>query len=137
MIGTQLNASIMEHLVLDELQTMFSSRLLHYWRDKSQHEIDFVVDRSQGRVDAVEAKINPEAFDAKSLRQFRELHPNGNNYVVCPFVDTLYAIRRNGLTIYVCRPDQIGAELISPRRARRDTKDGMRRTLNPGDRICD
>ena len=99
-----------EHLVLDELQTMFSSRLLHYWRDKSQHEIDFVVEHSQGRVDAVEAKINPDAFDAKSLRQFRELHPNGNNYVVCPFVDNLYAIRRNGLTVYVCRPDQIEAK---------------------------
>lgn len=96
-----------EHLVLDELQTTFSPHCLHYWRDKSQNEIDFIVERKQGRADAVEAKISPDAFDAKSLKEFRGIHPAGNNYVVSPFVKKPYVIRKNGFTVHVCRPDHI------------------------------
>ncbi len=96
-----------EHLVLDELEASFSLSCLHYWRDKSQREIDFVIDRGEGRVDAVEAKINPDKFDTRSLSAFRALHPLGENYVVCPYVDEPHVLRRGDFTVRVCRPDQL------------------------------
>ena len=75
---------------------------IHYWRDKSQREVDFVVERQENMADTFEAKISPDAFDAKALRAFRKLHPNGNNYVVCPTVEDPYPIRRAGFDILVC-----------------------------------
>ncbi len=97
-----------EHLVLDELRDNFSARCLHYWRDKSQREIDFVIDRPEGEVDAIEAKVNPDAFNVKSLTVFREHYPEGRNVLMCPFVDTPYAIRRGELTVTVCGTQHIG-----------------------------
>ena len=91
-----------ENLVLDELRTLYPPAVIHYWRDKSQREVDFVVERRENRVDAFEAKISPDAFDAKALRAFRKLHPSGNNYVVCPSVEHPYPIRRAGFEILVC-----------------------------------
>lgn len=90
------------HLILDALRSDFSSRSLHYWRDKSRREVDFVVERSGGEVDALEAKINPDAFSPRSLRVFREHYPEGRNLLVCPFVDSPYAIRSGGMEVTVC-----------------------------------
>ena len=81
---------------------MYPSRTIHYWRDKSQREIDFVIDRGRNIVDAVEAKINPDAFSVDSLRVFREIYPKGTNYVVCPFVEKAYTIRKAGLSVRIC-----------------------------------
>jgi alanine racemase len=81
---------------------------IHYWRDKSQREIDFVIDRGGTVVDAVEAKVNPDAFDVGPLRVFREVYPKGANYVVCPFVGEAYTIRKAGLSIRICGTHDLG-----------------------------
>ena len=91
-----------EHLVLDELRAQLPSRSLHYWRDKGQREVDFVVEQTEEQVDTIEAKNNPDAFNARSLAVFREHYPDGRNLVVCPFVDSPYSIRRGGMEIRVC-----------------------------------
>ena len=83
-----------ENLVLDELRTIHPLSAIHYWRDKSQREVDFVVQRPEGHVDAIEAKINPDAFDPVALDAFRQVYPHGANYLVCPFVRAPYVIRK-------------------------------------------
>lgn len=92
-----------ENLVLDELRTNVPRAAIHYWRDKSHREVDFVVERSAGRIDAIEAKINPDAFELNGLRAFRELYPQGENLLVCPFVNEPYVIKKGPFEIKVCR----------------------------------
>ena len=95
--------------VLDALRSIYPLRALHYWRDKSQREIDFVVQRSGGNVDAIEAKISPNAFTTRLLRAFRQHHPRGANILVCPFVDTPYTIRQGGFELQVCSTAHLSA----------------------------
>ncbi|MEM6454010.1 MAG: ATP-binding protein [Acidobacteriota bacterium] len=70
-----------EHLVLETLQASGAESIL-YWRDKQKNEIDFVLPQRGGRCDAVECKWNSARFSGKSLRAFRQLHPEGDNYVI-------------------------------------------------------
>lgn len=72
-----------EHLVLDTLIAANAPRI-HFWRDKQQREVDFVVPRGRDAVDAVECKWKPDAFEIRGLAAFRENYPKGKNYVVCP-----------------------------------------------------
>jgi hypothetical protein len=90
-----------EHLVLDVLRTATGGEGLHYWRDKSGREIDFVVRRG-GSADAIECKINPDRFEPNSLLAFRALYPRGRNYVVCPQIDEPYSRRAGKLVVRVC-----------------------------------
>jgi len=90
-----------EHLVLDELLATVPRPAIHYWRDKSQREIDFVIEGTAGEVHAVEAKVNPEAFETRGLTAFRQLHPRGTNILVCPHVREPYVMRREGFAIQV------------------------------------
>ena len=96
-----------EHLVLDELRTDFPIAALHYWRDKSKREIDFVLDRGARGVDVVEAKVNPDTLDARAMKHFRASYVRGKNFVVAPRVDEPYTVSRNGLRIEVCRPEHL------------------------------
>jgi hypothetical protein len=91
-----------ENLVLDELRAVHPHPAIHYWRDKSQREIDFVVEHPDGRADALEAKVSPDAFDPDALKAFRALYPRGANYLVCPFVSEPYTVRKGGLAVKVC-----------------------------------
>ncbi|MBI4689115.1 MAG: ATP-binding protein [Nitrospirae bacterium] len=88
-----------EHLVLDTLRTITAYRSLHYWRDKSGREIDFVIEGSRKRVDAVECKINPDDFKPSNLAVFRSLYPDGRNFVLSPNVMTLYRRRYGELEV--------------------------------------
>jgi uncharacterized protein len=72
-----------EHLVLDELVAAGNVRV-QFWRDKQQREVDFVVPRNRGSVDAIECKWNAAAFDPAGLRVFRSQYPHGRNFVVSP-----------------------------------------------------
>ena len=75
-----------EHLVLDTLVAAQVPRV-HFWRDKQQREVDFVLPRGRDRVDALECKWNPAAFEPKGLKAFRDNYPGGRNYLVCPGVE--------------------------------------------------
>ena len=87
-----------EHLVLDTLMATPVQKV-HFWRDASGREVDFVVPRAGGRVDAIECKWNAEAFDTNALRTFREAYPDGRNLVLCPHVMTAYERLMGGLKI--------------------------------------
>jgi hypothetical protein len=101
-----------EHLVLDMLRAVTDGRGLHYWRDKSGHEVDFVLTWGQA-VHAVECKINPDRLDPKSLRVFRCAYPEGRNYVVCPGVDDAYDRRYGDLIVRVAGCRHLLAEFES------------------------
>lgn len=86
-----------EHLVLDSLRFHYADDDIYYWQDKSHREIDFVIRRGRGRVDVVECKINPDKLDASPVAAFRDLYPDGENYVVSPAVKTPTLMRRGHL----------------------------------------
>lgn len=91
-----------EHLVLDTLRVHLDSSNLYYWRDKSGREIDFVIKGKGKSLHAVECKINPDRYEIKSLNAFRELYPNGENYVVSPNVKNAYKRKLKDHTINYC-----------------------------------
>ena len=100
-----------ENLVLDELLTAVPRSALHYWRDAAGHEVDFAIAAGRDRVAAVEAKVSPEAFDARSLRAFRDAYPNGPNLLCCPLATEPYPKRYAEFTVTVCAPQDAGALL--------------------------
>jgi predicted AAA+ superfamily ATPase len=63
---------------------------IHFWRDKQQREVDFVIPRGRGAIDAIECKWNADEFEARGLAAFRENYPHGNNYVISPQITTRY-----------------------------------------------
>ena len=106
-----------EHLVLDALRLRFAEEDVLYWQDKARREVDFVIRRPGGRVDAVECKINPDKLNPAPIAAFRQRYPLGRNYVATPLVrepsagereglaprkKEPYAIRRGGLEFTVC-----------------------------------
>jgi len=101
-----------EHLVLDVLRAATWGEGLHFWRDKSGREVDFVIRRGRD-VDAVECKINVDRFDPKSLGIFRESYPQGINYLVCPSVRSSFSRRFGDLVVKVVGCKEIIKELES------------------------
>lgn len=91
-----------EHLVLDALLMRFAEDNVLYWQDKARRELDFVIRRTEGRVDLVECKINPDKLNAVPVETFRKRYPIGNNYVATPLARKPYQIRRRGITFTVC-----------------------------------
>lgn len=89
-----------EHLVLDILRAATGGEGVHFWRDKSGHEVDYVVRRGR-EVDAIECKMNPERFDPESLITFRSIYPDGLNYLVCPATGAPYDRRFGPLTLSI------------------------------------
>lgn len=93
-----------EHMVLEWLQARMPDTRIHYWRDKSGRELDFVLPRGRDAVDAIECKWNPADFDPVPLRTFRVLHPRGANYLVSPLPGERYRRRFGELEVTVCDP---------------------------------
>jgi hypothetical protein len=55
--------------------------------------------KSRGRVDAINCKWNPEAFDVNGLKTFRESYPVGRNLVIAPHVKTAYERQMGNLKV--------------------------------------
>ncbi len=88
-----------EHIVLERLLSDPAEREVMYWRDKDQHEIDFVLPAGRGVVDAIECKWDADRFDPKNLRVFRALHPEGKNIVLATNVTTPFTREAGGLSV--------------------------------------
>lgn len=97
-----------EHLVLDALVAAGVPKI-HFWRDKQQREVDFVVPRSRDAVDAIECKWKPEAFETRGLAAFRANYPRGKNYVVSPLNGPAYERVQAGLKIAFVAPGELRA----------------------------
>ena len=88
-----------EHLVIDMLRAREIDNNIYFWRDKSGREVNFIIKRSGNNVDAFECKINPDSINIQALKAFRELHPNGKNYLICPNIRESYQIRHGELFV--------------------------------------
>jgi hypothetical protein len=95
-----------EHLVLDTLIAAGAPKI-HFWRDKQQREVDFVVPRGRDAVDAIECKWKPDAFETRGLAAFRVLYPKGKNYVVCPLSGPGYERTQDGHKIAFVSPGEL------------------------------
>ena len=95
-----------EHLVLDTLIAA-GTPTIHFWRDKQQREIDFVVPRGRDQVDAIECKWNPEAFNARGLKAFRGQYPQGRNYVASPLNGPAFDRVQDGLKVSFVSPTEL------------------------------
>jgi predicted AAA+ superfamily ATPase len=98
-----------EHLVLDILRESAGPENVFYWRDKSSNEIDFVVRRGP-EADAVECKVNSGAFRPHALAAFRELYPQGRNYLVSPGIEKRFDRTFGGLAVRVIGGNDFSAE---------------------------
>lgn len=99
-----------EHLVLDSLIAAAVPKI-HFWRDKQQREVDFVVPRGREAVDAIECKWKPDAFETRGLAAFREQYPKGENFVVSPLNGPAYDRTVNGLRISFVSPTELRASV--------------------------
>jgi len=70
-----------------------------YWRNKAHHEVDFVLPRGRGVVDAIECKWDASRFEPINLKAFRALHPEGKNIAVCSNVFESYTRQVAGMEV--------------------------------------
>jgi len=80
-----------ENLVLEHLLAQPAQPEICYWRDKQQHEVDFVIPRPRGACDAIECKWDARRFHTRNLRAMRAVHPRGRNFVLAPGVRETYS----------------------------------------------
>lgn len=74
-----------EHLVLDALIAAGLPKV-HYWRDKQQRKVDFVVPCGRDAVDAIECKWRPDEFGTRGLAAFRANDPKGRTTLSVPWM---------------------------------------------------
>jgi len=79
-----------EHYVLNEIPARTQGQAVHYWRNKTGHEVDFVLPKRGGPPVAIECKWSASGFDARNLRVFRHQYPEGENWLVAEDVDRPY-----------------------------------------------
>lgn len=61
------------------------------------------------RVDAIECKWHPSAFDAAALKALRIAYPKGRNFLVTPGAERGYEKRWGELRVRVCTPTELVA----------------------------
>ena len=98
--------TLWEQFVLEQLVAYFPEISVRYWRDKSGHEVDFVLPRRRDEVDAIECKWNHSSFDSKALEVFRSYYPRGKNYLIAPTGDPSYMKIFGKLEVRVCTPSE-------------------------------
>lgn len=110
--------------VLNELHGVLQRRshTINYWRDKSGHEVDFIIARqAHHNVTAIECKFKcidqhtgsvAAAQLSKNLEVFRRHYPSGTNFIVAHDVNTPFARSHNGLTLNFVNPQQLTQELL-------------------------
>ena len=99
-----------ENVVLEHLLSRPWQPEVHYWRDKLQREVDFVVPRGRSVVDAYECKWDLRRLEVKGLAAFRALYPKGANYIVAPAVTEPYTRTIDGIEVRVVSPDAIAGK---------------------------
>ncbi len=109
-----------EHCILNEIQGQLQTRSIHYWRDKNDREIDFVIEnRAENTLTAIECKFNSSADDilsntvGKNFEAFRSLYPGGENLVVSSNIDTSFKKQYKDLTITFVNPQDLIKKLKS------------------------
>jgi uncharacterized protein len=103
-----------EHMVLDTLQALFGEERIFYWREKSGHEVDFVIAGKRDSITAIECKINPDKFHPENLAAFRSTCPHGENWVISPSIKTAFKRRFDELTVHFLPLEDLDGISLSP-----------------------
>lgn len=105
-----------EHLVLNELHGYLQNTPIHYWRDKKEHEIDFVIAHKTGPITAVECKFSSASDNLsksmlkkviQNLEAFRSNYPEGDNFVVASDIDRPFERRYGDVNIHFVNPKSL------------------------------
>ena len=72
-----------KHWVLNQLCSHLHGRIIHYWRDKRGHEVDFVLITKEMGITAITCQWKAKDFELRNLRAFRRRYPEGPNWIVC------------------------------------------------------
>ncbi len=100
-----------EHYVLNEIHARTQGSPVHYWRNKSGLEVDFVLPRRGGSPIAIECKWSASGFDARNLRAFRQHYPNGENWLVATDVARPYERRVDDMRVEFMGLDHLAGKL--------------------------
>ena len=110
-LRTEDTGFMWEHIVLNELHAHLQTRAINYWRDKRDNEIDFVIaNRAGNNLTAIECKFNSSSDDSlssgviKNFTSFRNLYPEGDNFIVSYNIDTPFNRTHKNLTISFVHP---------------------------------
>lgn len=110
---------LLEHLILQELLSHFGKHAVWYWRDKAQHEIDFIVKLGRGEsVHTVECKWSRDAFDPGPLQIFRKDSPIGSNILTAANITKTTMRRVGGIEILECPPWELSSVLLQTTHAK-------------------
>jgi predicted AAA+ superfamily ATPase len=82
--------TLWEHIVLNEMQALLQGGPINYWRDKRDHEVDFILARRGAPPLAIECKWSVKDLDPAALKAFRHHYPDGDNIVVAHDVDRAF-----------------------------------------------
>ena len=105
-----------EHFVLNEIMAQTQSREIHYWRNKRDLEVDFVLTRARKLPVAIECKWSASGFSPRALLAFRRQYPDGENFVVANDVDRAFTSDYNGIQVKFVNLGTLIAEVCSPNR---------------------
>ena len=105
-----------EHFVLNEIMAQTQSREIHYWRNKRDLEVDFVLTRARNLPVAIACKWSASGFSPRALLAFRRQYPDGENFVVANDVDRAFTSNYNGIEVKFVNLGTLIAEVCSPTR---------------------
>lgn len=88
-----------EHYVLNEIHGRLQRRDIQYWRDKSHHEVDFVMAARGADPIAIECKWTSEQFEPRGLAAFRRQHSKGKNFVVAQDISRPFSRKYGDLLV--------------------------------------
>jgi predicted AAA+ superfamily ATPase len=119
--------SLLEHLFLNEVQAHARPFATHYWRDKAQHEVDFVLLGRGGDPIAVECRGSERSFDPAGLAAFRRRYPAGANWLVVPEGDETWTTTVRGMDVEVVPLGRVEHMLLGASRKGRKRPTGPAR----------
>jgi predicted AAA+ superfamily ATPase len=90
-----------EHYVLNELHAQLQTRRIQYWRDKRQHEVDFIVARRGAAPAAIECRWSAARVEPDSILAFRRQYPRGENFVVAHDVERDFKRKFDGCEVNI------------------------------------
>lgn len=98
-LRTEDKGLLWEHLILNELHAKITPAEIKYWRDKSGHEIDFILTRRGKPPIAIECKWSEKNFETRNLAIFRKKYPGGENWLISQDVDKKHTRSLQGIKV--------------------------------------
>ena len=90
-----------EHFVLNEFKAHLQNNAdIMYWRNKKKQEVDFIIKKKRSQtVIAIETKWQAKNFNPDNLQTFRELHPEGENFLIANDIQESYTKNYTNLKV--------------------------------------